>query len=602
MAIVRLKKLTFCSLISEKSFILEELQKLGGVHLIALKDDGSAAAEIAYSKLVENVGKALKYLKRCAYKRLQVHDAENFDLDSVVKAVLDIQADRRKLFDKRDALLKRIQEIEPWGDFRLPEEELMRGLKLWFYIVPEQLMKRMWAVDLIWQVVHKDNLYSYIVVIADQEPSASIMPVARTHAGKVPLSRLKSQLNHIELTLQDLQAERESLTRWIDLIEANLDEVADKCNLLVAHSLTLDRDDIFIIQAWAPETELATFGQFAIQHQLALVAADPEAGEMPPTLLKNPESLAGGQEIISFYQTPGYFDWDPSVAVFFSFALFFAMILSDAGYAGLFMLLLAGKWRALGQSEAGLRLRMLAVVTLGAALIWGIIVGSYFGYSPRPDSVWGTLKLLDLNDFDAMMRLSIFVGVVHIALANIVMAYQRRSKRTALAPLGWLAVVIGGFLVWQASNQQNDTVQQIGYGALAAGGLCLLMFSSERAIVKPLDWFWVFLDGLKSLTGLTEIFGNVLSYLRLFALGLAGASLALTFNRFAEQAYHAVPGVGLLLSILILLFGHFLNLALCLMSGVLHGLRLNFIEFYKWSVSDEGYPFKPFSKKGVYRD
>lgn len=601
MAIVKLKKLTFCGLISEKSTVLEKLQQLGGTHLIPLKEDGLTPAELAQSRQAENAGKALKYLKRCANKRHQVHNTKDFDLEGVINAVLTIQSGMRTLSDKRDALQKRIKEIEPWGDFRLPEDGL-RGLNLWFYIVPERLMKQMWAVDLTWQVVHKDNLYSYVVVIAGQEPPASSMPVARTHTGKVPLSRLKDELNQIELTLQDLQAERESLTRWIALLEANLAETANRCELWLAHSLTLDSDALFMIQAWAPEEQLAVFERFAKQHRLALMISDPEAGDTPPTLLKNPEELASGEDIVHFYQTPGYFGWDPSVAVFFSFALFFAMILSDAGYAALFMLLLAGKWRALGQSRKGLRLRMLSMVTLAASLVWGVMIGSYFGYGPAPDSPLETLKLLDINDFDAMMRLSIFVGVAHIALANGVMAYHRWGKKTAFVPVGWLAIVIGGFMIWQVSGPHQHLIQQLGYGALAVGCLFLLMFSSERTVVKPRDWLWVILDGFKSLTGLTEIFGNVLSYMRLFALGLAGASLALTFNQFAEQIYHAVPGAGLLLSILVLLIGHVLNLALCVMSGVVHGLRLNYIEFYKWSVSDEGYPFKPFSKKGVGND
>jgi len=100
-----------------------------------------------------------------------------------------------------------------------------------------------------------------------------------------------------------------------------------------------------------------------------------------------------------------------------------------------------------------------------------------------------------------------------------------------------------------------------------------------------------------SLTSITKIFGDVLSYMRLFALGLASASLAITFNQLAMQVYHAMPGLGLLFSILILILGHTLNILLGIMSGVVHGLRLNFIEFYNWSVSDEGYPFKAFARK-----
>ena len=95
------------------------------------------------------------------------------------------------------------------------------------------------------------------------------------------------------------------------------------------------------------------------------------------------------------------------------------------------------------------------------------------------------------------------------------------------------------------------------------------------------------------------MFGDVLSYLRLFALGLASASLALTFNELAMQVKAAMPGLGLLLAILLLLLGHVINLGLTLMSGVVHGLRLNFIEFYKWGMPAEGTAFQRFARKEV---
>jgi V/A-type H+-transporting ATPase subunit I len=99
------------------------------------------------------------------------------------------------------------------------------------------------------------------------------------------------------------------------------------------------------------------------------------------------------------------------------------------------------------------------------------------------------------------------------------------------------------------------------------------------------------------LAGAMGLFGDVLSYMRLFALGLASASLALTFNQLAGQADAALPGLGLLVAILILLVGHGLNFALALMSGVVHGLRLNYIEFFKWGLSGEGRPFERFARK-----
>ena len=113
------------------------------------------------------------------------------------------------------------------------------------------------------------------------------------------------------------------------------------------------------------------------------------------------------------------------------------------------------------------------------------------------------------------------------------------------------------------------------------------------------DHLWRLVDGLQGLLGITGAFGDVLSYMRLFALGLASASLAITFNDLAAGVHQALPGIGLLAAILIVAVGHTLNLGLSLMSGVVHGLRLNFIEFYKWGLPEEGKSFRRFGRKEV---
>jgi V/A-type H+-transporting ATPase subunit I len=114
-----------------------------------------------------------------------------------------------------------------------------------------------------------------------------------------------------------------------------------------------------------------------------------------------------------------------------------------------------------------------------------------------------------------------------------------------------------------------------------------------------MDYLLRALDGAKALTGVMSMFGDVLSYMRLFALGLASASLALTFNDLAMQVRESVPGLGLLLALLLLVLGHTLNLGLSIMSGVVHGLRLNFMEFYKWAMPEEGRAFRKFARKEV---
>lgn len=592
MSIVELKKLTLCGLQTEKNEVLDKLQALGGSHLISLNQLG-LSSEVATHKQTEKAIHALKYLNQCVNKRHQTDDKSSFNLTDVVEQVFAVQFKLRELSDQRDFLINRIEQVTPWGDFSLVNAAEIGGIKCWFYIIPKREMKKL-QDGLVFQVVYEDNIHCYVVVLAEKEPSISSVSVPRVHMGTVPLSQLKNNLQTIELALEDTQAEKESLTRWITLLTLNLVENEDNAALKVAHSLTLDQHNLFAIQAWVASEQVQKFETFAKHNALALLVEPVSEDDKPPTLLKNAEMLAGGEALIQFYQTPAYHSWDPSVVVFFSFAIFFAMILSDAGYAAVFAMLLAFKWRKLGHSIQGARLRTLATVTLVFSGIWGVLTGGYFGYSPASESFAGWFKILDLNDFDSMMMLSITVGVLHIILANLIKAYQFRGSKHAFAALAWVLLVVGGYLLWL--SLANTLF--IAYGLLTLGGLLLLSFSGDRQLNKPIDYVWQLVDGIKNMAGVTKIFGDILSYMRLFALGLASASLALTFNQLAEQVYGSVTGLGLLLSILILIIGHSLNLILCLMSGVVHGLRLNFIEFYSWSVSDEGYAFKVFSKKG----
>ena len=598
MAIVKLKKLTFCGLFEHKARTLEQLQSMGGLHLIPLvpivRSDNNGSVHLA-----EQAIQALKYLNSCPNKRHQIRSDKNFDLDRVVTEVLKLKDKTRELRDRYDAIQKRIKELEPWGDFQFPKTGLLASQRFWFYIIPKRMMNKLRDCDYVWQTVYQNNLYCYVVVISEEEPPENALPVARTHTGSLPLSELENQASQLEITLEDLQAQRESYTRWITLMTLHFNETLNQDDLKQAQTLTRDEVGVFALQGWLPENEIDRYRQFADEHNLALLIEDPSPDDKPPTLLENPPQFAGGEDLVNFYQTPSYQGWDPSLMVFFSFTLFFAIILSDAGYASLFGLLLAFKWRKLGANDKGRRLRTLAANTILMSIVWGILCGSYFGLSPKAESLPAYLKLFDLNDFDSMIRLTVAIGVFHIALANFIKAFQLRHSTQVLAPIGWIGLVVGGFCVWLGQTGSAATLDDVGRILMISGVVLLVLFSSTRTVSRLTDIIWRLADGVKSLIGITQLFGDVLSYMRLFALGLASASLALTFNQLAEQVMHSMPGPGLFLGILILLLGHTLNLMLCLMSGLVHGLRLNFIEFYNWSVSDEGYPFKAFSKKGV---
>ena len=600
MSIAVLKKVSVCGLIHEKKEVLDALQGLGCVHLVSLRAP-LAEPEKAVSERPEDAYKTLKFLTDCPNKRHQIREDNNFDSEECVAKTLRVQQCIRDVSDQRDFLAARIRSVSPWGDFKLPPNSDMEGLKLWFYIVPVGKLSALPKKDVVWQIVHKDNRFAHVVVVDEEEPPVSVMPVMRTHTGTLSLTELKARMNEAELELEDLRAERESLTRWIYLITRNLAGAEDKAGLIHAAEQTMDTGEVFAVQGWLPEHELDRLCKFTEQRGLAVLMEDPGPLDTPPTLLENPEQLSAGEDLVGFYQTPGYRDWDPAVPVFFSFALFFAMIMSDAGYAALLGAFLLGYWQKMGESRTGQRMRMLAATLVSSSIIWGVLVGSYFGVSPAEESLIGKLKILDVNDFDTMMRLSVCIGVLHLTYANFHKAWRLRKEGLSwMVPLGWILIMFGALHLWfdQTLEQSADWVSPAGKLYIGFGFAAIFLFSSNRAVRKPTDFILRILDGLQGLTGITKIFGDVLSYLRLFALGLASASLALTFNNLAMQA-REVEGPGLLFSLLILIIGHGLNILLSLMSAVVHGMRLNCIEFFNWGLSDEGYPFKTFSKKEI---
>ena len=245
-------------------------------------------------------------------------------------------------------------------------------------------------------------------------------------------------------------------------------------------------------------------------------------------------------------------------------------------------------------------MRGLLCAIMVASIFYGMLVGSYFGMAPPPDSVLSWFHYLNMNDFDSMMLLSLVIGVSHLLIANTIKSFMLPRGFQRFAPWGWNLLIGGGFVAWYGMVYQAASgLQSAGYLSMGFGGLVVLLCSGQRAMLRLQDAPLRLLDGVKALYGISKAFGDVLSYLRLFALGLASASLALTFNQLAVQARESVEHGGFFLFLLVLIAGHGLNLVLGIMSGVIHGLRLNLLEFYNWGVDGEGTPFKPFRKRGM---
>ncbi|MGD9238713.1 MAG: hypothetical protein PVG69_01735 [Desulfobacterales bacterium] len=590
MSIVSLVKVTFYGHTDDRQQILSDLQKFGCLHLIPLVPEQetlhTAGGPSSRSR------EALRFLTSCPNRRRQVRDPNKFFARATEQKALALMEKIQDLEAERDFLIGRIENLRPWGDFSFPPREALNNLRLWFYIVPHKDMKDVESTDLIWEVIFRDNRFCYVAVISESLPEG--MPAERVRTGNKSLSQLENRLEEVELELEDLQAERAGLTRWCTLFARNIDRLEDQAALKEAAEQTYAVDPVFALQAWAPENTIARLQQYASDRGLVFETADPQPAETPPTLMQNHPGLAGGQDLVSFYTTPRYWLWDPSTIVFFSFALFFAMIFADAGYAASLGLIVTAFWKKMGQSDSGRRFRILLATMVGAGMIYGVIVGSYFGVSPAEDSLPAKLKIIDMMNFDLMMQISILAGVFHLVVANAVTAWHFRHTIRAVVPTAWVFIFLGAVAIWQAASHGEPLtfLKPVGIATLALGLIGVVLFNSpEGPLWKRL------LKGFGGLTGLSNAFGDALSYLRLFALGLASASLAGTFNTMAGQVKEALPGIGILFALLIALLGHTLNFVLSLSSGFIHGLRLNFIEFFRWSISEEGQPFNAFARK-----
>ncbi|QEG01290.1 V-type ATP synthase subunit I [Stieleria maiorica] len=629
MAIVPLQRVTLIGELKHRDSVLADLQRLGCVHVVDLVNDGGKPAGTAIR--AEDLKSAITYLENCPEKRPGSSPSKSStniaaigpgDVQRIASEVLQIESESRALAEEQELVAETIEQTRPWGDFQLSTADELRGRRFFFYRLLRRDARQIPAAvfaDGYVNVVNTDPQNEYWVIVAKQAPGD--MPCDPEELDPRSLSQLQSRLTEIGEQREQLQVRRIALTRWLGCLRDALAATEDETARMNAKQRSLVDGPVFALQGWAPRRQLPALETFARQNTLALHHSPPEHDELPPTLLSNPAPVAGAEGAVTFFMTPGYRAWDPTWVMFFSFAAFFAMILADAGYGVVLGVLVGLSARRLGQTAAGRKFRQLAVFMVVVTIVYGLLIGSFFGVAPPAGSWFDALVIKSggvtiMKDQEAMMLISGTIGVFHLVLANAVVAWRWLGSGHAFSALGWVVALVGGWLLTLTllpkpdmmalmaerfggdAARWTEATAQTGWWMLGGGLLLVFLFSSTRPVFsfRPRDLLGRCLDGVLGLTGVTKAFGDALSYLRLFALGLASAQLALLFNQMASDAAQ-VKGVGILLGILVFLLGHTLNFVLAVVSGVVHGLRLNCIEFFSWSLTDEGQPFQAFEMR-----
>ena len=597
MSIVPLKKITICGLAEEAEAITDAIQATGAIHIITQEGRNELEEDFLTTTKNENL-KALLHLVHCSNKLHMLKDDDEFNAEDIIEEITAMKQTRAELEEEKEILEKEVERIEPWGNFEFIPKDELEDHKFYFYIMPNYKVNRI-PKKVIFSVVASQKGDSYVVVLSKQEPEN--MPVAKTNIGKKSLGQLYKELEDLTEGIDDIRTRRIALTKYRYLLADSLNDVNNEAERVDAEYKSANDGDVFVLQGYIGKHHINKVKKVAAEYGLACYVEKISKEDRAPTLLKNPEKIAGGEELVKFYSVPGYKALDPSNILFFSFALFFAMIMSDFGYACVlgFILLLTGK--KLKRTKAGGRILTLSWFIVLVSMAWGALLGSYFGLSPHGSNAFSEFaqrfKVLDVSNTQLMMKVSIYVGIAHVCLANFMTTWHNRHSMYAFSRIGWMLVCLSGIVYMpmiMIGEENPENIMQIAQYVLITGLSLILLFSSNSTNI-----FKRILGGILGMTKISGAFGDVLSYLRIFALGLASATLGMTSNQLATQVIDAMPTFGYMMAIIILIVGHTINFGLGIMSGVVHGLRLNVIEFFNWSISDDGYPFNAFKKTEV---
>jgi len=581
--IVPMRKITFVGLEEEKAHFLEVLQEIGIVHLIFPQEP---AEPLDLAKDLSRVTEARKFL---ASREGKSRAEEPMSAREVCEKRENLAQREARIQTELVALKKERSLLEAWGDFSVEELEKLReqGLHIQFFRVTQKTFDALPLQGVYHQVISITRGEVCFITVSEQPLSLEIAEE------KIPPRSLSSVHQEIAAREEELKKIETAYVELAAHLDALREEEAALTNLLEYRKAALNAGSVlenrlFVVKCWSPLPEKELVSKIPAPFTLYHYSEEPSDDERVPVVLQNNKALDSGEDLVKVYSYPNYNDFDPSGFVLYCFAVFFGMIVGDAGY-GLTLLAITFLLQKKIKSSSPFAVRFFRLMYfLGFAVTgYGILSGGYFGVALSAENPLSKLCLVDVNTKEGQnlaMILSIIVGMIHISLSFVL---KFRNSRD-IASLGWIVVIWAGYFFIN-SKMGHGVDNPIAKYVFIAGLAVVFLFSSSKK--NPLLRV---LEGLNGLMGIVQVFSDVLSYLRLFALGIATVYMAQTFNMLAKDIVAGMPWIGYVFAVLILFLGHTVNLLLAIMGGVIHGLRLNFLEWYRWCFTGDGLVYKPF--------
>ena len=568
--IVKMKKLLLLALKSDRDSALQKLRDLGVVEVTSenLVDSADRTGSVALLNSLDRMIEALSSRKVAAPSAVELPAGA----DELQNFALEAFAEEEKLARELEALQREAAANEPWGEY---DPELLNDLRKNNIIVylcessedqyglfAEELKERAVLVKLSlqrgicrWAVITFEDL--------DDVNLPTVKPAERRQSAVLQdIAEVKSQQNI-------LAGKLDALAGRLDDFRIIRGKLASTIDLLCARDGLSDCGEIIALRGFLPAGEAGKIEAAAKANAWAVVLSEPEPEDTVPVLLEPPRWVKPVLPLFDFLGiSPGYdeFDMSPGMLIFFS--IFFSMIINDAGYALIMLIVSVAAAVVFRKNRKAVMPCRLALVLSSCAAAWGICNGAYFG---TETSFLQLGFLASGAKQTAHLQLICFVlAFVHLSLGHCWKMINSNGIMEKIGQLGWVPILLLDFMV--VLSILVFPGMPLPQWALIAGGVGFAM-----VLVCGVNWRDV-VAICNFPFDLIASFTDTLSYVRLFAVGMSGTYMAQSFNSMGMDILSASPWL-LPVAVLVIVFGHALNAALAFMSVLVHGVRLNTLEF-----------------------
>lgn len=600
-------KYSFILLSGQTEEFLSKIQDLGVIDITRSVKPVDEKSEALLSE-ADTVKKALAVLNSCD---AEAEKGFRFDGDPV-EAALKAQADVEELKNELSSAKKELSARKPWGQFSTESIGRLeaQGLKIRFYSCQKKKFDPAWAEIQPLQVVSETDTTVFFVTVA---------PVSEEYSFPIePMAAPEGSVNEMELTIKDLETKLSERKKLLGNLKGCIGELRQRYNeklgaldLYLAESATEMAADshLAVVTGFAPTEDDKRLCDAFDALGIYYIHEPATKEDNPPIKLHNNWFAKNFEVLTGMYGMPVYDEFDPTPVLGPFFMLFFAMCMGDAGYGIVLMLIALFMKLKMQGTSLGKMYRLIGFLG-GMTFFVGLFLGTFFGMSILEASwtpEWLKALCVDgwfpdgkIAGFPVQMVLAVAIGVLHICLAMIIKTinYTKRfGFSKTVSTWGWTTLIVGGIIV--IALGMTEILSEVAFKwviiALAAvSSLAIFVFNTpgRNPLVNIGSGIW---DTYNMVTGLM---GDVLSYIRLYALGLAGGMLGNAFNIMGTMILDIpVPGVNWVFCIVILIFGHVLNLAMSCLGAFVHPLRLTFVEYFKNSgYEGTGLKYNPLTK------